>query len=91
MRMPIVDPPPSAKDAYPISGLTFPLVPKQPKDPVKGNRVKEFVPYIIAQGQGSAEGLEYAKLLQGLAAQDQKLLAEVAGGGQQTSSVLPSH
>lgn len=90
VRIPIVDPPASAKDAYPISGLTFLLVPKQPKDPVKGNTVKEFVEYIITQGQGSAEGLEYSKLPQRLAAQDQKLLAEVAGG-QQTSRVLPSH
>lgn len=85
VRTPIVDPPASAKDAYPISGLTFLLVPKQPKDPAKGNIVKEFVQYIITQGQASAESLEYSKLPAGLAQQDQKLLQEV-GGGQQTSS-----
>lgn len=40
--------------------------------------MKEFVQYIITQGQGSGEGLEYSKLPQALAAQDRKLLAEVA-------------
>ena len=85
VRTPIVDPPASAKDAYPISGLTFLLVPKQAKDPAKQNILKEFVQYIITQGQASAEGLQYSKLPESLAQQDQKLLGEV-GGGQQTSS-----
>jgi phosphate transport system substrate-binding protein len=85
VRIPIVDPPASAKDAYPISGLTFLLVPKQGKDAQKETLVKQFVQFIITQGQSSAEGLEYSKLPQSLAEQDQKLLDEV-GGGQQTSS-----
>lgn len=85
VRTPIVDPPASAKDAYPISGLTFLLVPKQAKDPAKQNILKEFVQYIITQGQASAEGLQYSKLPESLAQQDQKLLGEV-GAGQQTSS-----
>ncbi len=89
VRTPIVDPPASAKDAYPISGLTFLLVPKQPKDPAKGNMVKEFVQYIITQGQSSSESLQYSKLPEGLAQQDQKLLSEV-GGAQQTSSNFPA-
>jgi len=42
VRTPIVDPPASAKDAYPISGLTFLLVPKQGKDPAKQDMVKQF-------------------------------------------------
>ena len=85
VRTPIVDPPASSKDAYPISGLTFLLVPKQGKDPAKEKMVKDFVQFIITQGQNSAEGLQYAKLPQSLADQDQKLLQEV-GGGRQTSS-----
>ena len=89
VRTPIVDPPASAKDAYPISGLTFLLVAKQGKDPAKQDLVKQFVQFIITQGQSSAEGLQYSKLPQGLAEQDQKMLVEVGGGGQQTSSNLP--
>jgi phosphate transport system substrate-binding protein len=84
VRMPIVDPPASAKDAYPISGLTFLLVPKQAKDPGKQNVVKGFVQYIITQGQSSAEGLQYSKLPDSLVQQDQKLLGQI-GSAQQAS------
>jgi len=89
VRMPVVDPPASAKDAYPISGLTYLLVPKQGKDENKQQIVKQFVQYIITDGQASAEGLQYSKLPPSLADQDQKLLAEVQGGAQQTSSNEP--
>jgi len=87
VRTPIVDPPASAKDAYPISGLTFLLVPKQGKDPAKQGVVKEFVQYIITQGQSIAESLQYSRLPQTLVAQDQKLLGEI--GGQQASNNVP--
>jgi phosphate transport system substrate-binding protein len=86
VRTPIVDPPASAKDGYPISGLTFLLIPKQGKDPAKEQTLKEFVQYVITEGQNASEGLDYSKLPQSVAAQDQKLLTEVQGGGQQTSS-----
>ena len=90
VRTPIVDPPVEAKDAYPISGLTFLLVPKQAKDSAKQNVVKQFVQYIITQGQSSAESLQYSKLPESLAQQDQKLLEEI-GGGQQALGSAPSH
>jgi len=86
VRTPVVDPPASAKEAYPITGLTFLLLPKQAKDDAHGQIVKQFVEYIITQGQNSAEGLQYARLPQSLAEQDQKLLAELPPAGQQTSS-----
>lgn len=89
VRTPIVDPPAASKDAYPISGLTFLLVPKQGKDPAKEQTVKDFVQFIITQGQNSAEGLQYSKLPQSLEEQDQKLLGEV-GGGQQASNNQPT-
>ena len=89
VRTAIVDPPASAKDAYPISGLTFLLVPKQAKDPQKGTIVKDFVQFIITQGQSSAEGLQYSKLPESLAQQDQKLLGEI-GGGQQAANDVPA-
>jgi phosphate transport system substrate-binding protein len=85
VRTPIVDPPAASKDAYPISGLTFLLVRKQGKNPAKEQSVKDFVQFIITQGQNSAEGLQYAKLPLSLEQQDQKLLSEI-GTGQQTSS-----
>ena len=90
VRAPVVDPPASAKDAYPITGLTYLLVPKQASDVSKEQTIKEFVQYIITDGQASAESLEYARLPQSLAEQDQKLLSEIQGGGQQTSSNQPA-
>jgi phosphate transport system substrate-binding protein len=86
VRTPVVDPPASAKDAYPITGLTFLLLPKQAKDDARGQIVKQFAEYIITQGQNSAGLLQYAKLPQSLSAQDQKLLAELPSAGPQTSS-----
>ncbi len=77
VRTPIVDPPATAKDAYPIAGLTFLLVPKKAKTPAKGQAVKEFVEYIVMHGQDEAEKLYYAKLPAALQQQDEKLLAEV--------------
>ena len=82
VRTPIVDPPASAKDAYPIAGLTFLLVPKQGKDPKRTQTVKDFVQYIVTQGQNEAESLAYAKLPGALQQQDQNLLGQVGGGGQ---------
>ncbi len=76
VHTPIVDPPASAKDAYPISGLTFLLIPKEPKNPDKGKIVKEFVEYIVTQGQNQAESLFYAKLPGPLHQQDQNLLSQ---------------
>jgi phosphate transport system substrate-binding protein len=89
VRTPVVDPPASAKDAYPISGLTYLLVPKQGQDQAKEQIVKEFVQYIITEGQASAESLQYAKLPTSLAAQDQKLLNEIQAGGQRAENSAP--
>lgn len=86
VRMPVVNPPASAKLAYPISGLTYLLVPKQGKTSTRGQIVKDFVQYIITDGQGVAESLQYSKLPLSLAQQGQRLLAEISSGGQQTSS-----
>jgi phosphate transport system substrate-binding protein len=77
VRTPIVDPPGSATDAYPISGLTFLLIPKQGKSSGNTQTLKDFVQYVITQGQNQAESMFYAKLPQTLEQQDQNLLAQV--------------
>lgn len=81
VRVPIVDPPASAKDAYPISGLTFLLVPKQGKDAKKTQTLKDFIEYIVTQGQAEAVSLSYAKLPDALQQQDRNLLAQIGAGG----------
>ena len=84
VRTPIVNPPASAADAYPISGLTFLMIPKQPKDAAKGQVLVKFVQYILDQGQDMAHELHYAKLPPELQQVDHQLLSQV--GGQAGSS-----
>jgi phosphate transport system substrate-binding protein len=88
VRTPIVDPPATAKDAYPISGLTFLIVPKEAKSPANGQVVKQFIQYIVTQGQDQAEALSYAKLPSALQQQDQALLAQVGGPTNQASTAM---
>lgn len=81
-RAPIVDPPASAKDAYPISGMTFLLVPKERSDAAGQKTVRDFIAYTIGSGQDAAEGLFYAKLPTSVQQQDQILLGELTANGQ---------
>lgn len=81
-RTPIVDPPPSAKDAYPISGLTFLLVPKDGSDVEQRRALRAFIQYTITTGQDSAESLAYAKLPKSLQEHDLTLLAGLSANGQ---------
>lgn len=77
VRTPIVDAPASAPEAYPISGLTFLLVPTTPKDAAKGAAAKAFIQYVITTGQGATEQLHYSKLPSSLQQIDQNLLNQV--------------
>jgi phosphate transport system substrate-binding protein len=81
-RTPIVDPPASAKDAYPISGLTFVLAQKNGSDAEQRRALRDFIEYTITTGQDSAESLSYAKLPKWLQQQDLSLLAALTADGQ---------
>jgi phosphate transport system substrate-binding protein len=76
-RTPIVDPPASAKDAYPISGLTYLFVPKTGKDANKQTQLKAFIQYVITDGQQFSNELHYSKLPASLQQLDQDLLKQV--------------
>jgi phosphate transport system substrate-binding protein len=81
LRTPIVNPPVSAKDAYPISGLTFLLVRKEGPEIAQQKAVKDFIAYVIGNGQDAADVLSYAKLPASLQQRDQTLLGELTAGG----------
>ena len=81
VRTPIVDAPASAPEAYPISGLTFLLLPTTPKDMNKGAKLKEFIEYVIAAGQDATEQLHYSKLPASLVQIDKGLLDKVQPAG----------
>lgn len=53
---------PAGKNAYPIASFTWLLVPVQPKDANKGKIIKDFLGWMLDQGQGLVEQLSYAKL-----------------------------
>jgi phosphate transport system substrate-binding protein len=82
VRTPIVDPPASAKEAYPISGVTFVLIPKDGTTELERQTLKDFVRYAITDGQTATEGLYYAKLPKLLQDLDLKLLSEMTVSGQ---------
>jgi phosphate transport system substrate-binding protein len=81
-RLPIVNPPASAADAYPISGLTFLIIPKDGAGKTKRTALKNFVQYIISDGQATAGSLNYAPLPDGVKQYDQQQLQTLTADGQ---------
>lgn len=81
-RTPIVNPPASAADAYPISTLTFLIIPKDGPDKNKRAALKQFIQYIITDGQPTAGSLNYAPLPDGVKQFDQQQLGQMTAAGQ---------
>ena len=84
-RVPIVNPPASAPDAYPISGLTFLIIPKDGPDKAKRTALKQFIQFIITDGQATAGTLSYAPLPDGVKQYDQQQLQQLTADGQPIS------
>ncbi len=82
LRASIVQPPASASDAYPISGMTYLLIPKDGADKAKRAALKDFVKYVITSGQQVSTQLDYSQLPQSLEQIDQKLLDHLTASGQ---------
>lgn len=82
IRTPIVNPPASAPNAYPISGFTFLLIPADGPDAAKREVLKHFIQYIVSgDGQQMASVLHYAPLPPSIIEQDQKLLNRMTADG----------
>jgi phosphate transport system substrate-binding protein len=84
-RAPIVNPPASAPDGYPISGLTFLIIPKDGPDKAKRTALKQFIQYVITDGQATAETLNYAPLPDSVKQYDQQQLQLLTAAGQPIS------
>lgn len=84
-RVPIVNPPASAADAYPISGLTFLIIPKDGPGQAKRTALKQFIQYVITDGQATAGTLNYAPLPDGVKQYDQQQLQQLTADGQPIS------
>ena len=81
-RQPIVNPPATATDAYPISTLTFLIIPKDGPDKDKRTALKNFIQYVITDGQATAGSLNYAPLPDGVKQFDQQQLSQMTAAGQ---------
>lgn len=83
IRTPIVDPPATAKGAYPITGLSFILIPKDSKGLVGDQKaLRDYIAYALSTGQDVAEELSYAKLPPPVQQQGQALLSQLTQNGQ---------
>jgi phosphate transport system substrate-binding protein len=81
-RTPIVNPPATAADAYPISTLTFIIVPKDGPGKDKRAALKSFLQYVVTDGQAAAGELNYAPLPDGVKQYDQQQLNLMTADGQ---------
>jgi phosphate transport system substrate-binding protein len=80
-RIPIANPPATAPDAYPISTLTFLIIPKDGKDVQKRTALKQFLTYVVTDGQQGASGLNYAPLPNAVKQLDVKALSQLTVNG----------
>jgi phosphate transport system substrate-binding protein len=81
-RIPIANPPASAADAYPISTLTFLIIPKDGPDKAKRTALRDFARYVITDGQATAGALNYAPLPDGVKAYDRQKIQQMTAAGQ---------
>jgi len=80
-RTPIANPPAGAPDAYPISTLTFLIIPKDGKDAQKRVALKQFIQYVVTDGQQVAGALSYAPLPEAVKQQDAHALSQLTVNG----------
>jgi phosphate transport system substrate-binding protein len=74
-RVSITDP--SGKAAYPICSFTYLLIPSKIDDPAKKTAIKDFLHWMLIDGQNDAEGLSYAKLPKDVVARELKAIAQI--------------
>lgn len=85
LRSPIVDPPATAKGAYPITGLSFILIPKEDKLPGEQRKFKDFVTFCLTDGQTAAEEMSYTSLPAPILQLGQALLTQLTEDGKPLS------
>jgi phosphate transport system substrate-binding protein len=82
LRSSIVEPARAAQEAYPISGMTYLLIPQDGADRTKRAALKDFITYVITNGQQVSTQLDYAQIPDSLKQIDQKLLGQLTAAGQ---------
>jgi phosphate transport system substrate-binding protein len=67
----------SGKAAYPICSFTYLLIPSKIDDPVKKKDIKDFLHWMLTDGQNDVEALSYAKLPREVVAREMKAIAQI--------------
>jgi len=67
----------SGKDVYPISSFTWLLIPAKIQDPAKKKALKDFVNWMLGDGQNMVEALSYAKLPKEVVAMEKKAMSKM--------------
>lgn len=65
------------KAAYPIASFTWLLVPEKINDASKRKAIKDFLSWMLADGQNYTEALSYAKLPANVVAKEKQALAKI--------------
>jgi phosphate transport system substrate-binding protein len=68
---------PEGKAAYPIASFTWLLIPSKFSDAGKRDAVKDFLKWMMTDGQQYCEGLSYAKLPKEVVAKEMKAIAQI--------------
>src|SRR5262245_59080904 len=63
------------KDSYPISSFTWLLVPTNISDPAKKKAIRDFVDWMLNDGQGMVEELSYARVPKEVVEMEKRVLA----------------
>ena len=67
----------SGKAAYQVCSFTYLLIPSKIDDPAKKKAIKDFLHWMLVEGQNDAEGLSYARLPKDVVAKELKAIAQV--------------
>jgi phosphate transport system substrate-binding protein len=67
----------AGKDAYPISSFTWLLMPSKISDPVKKKALKDFLQWMLNDGQNMVESLSYARLPKEVVAMETKAISKI--------------
>lgn len=67
----------SGAETYPICSFTYLLIPETISDTAKREAIKNFLRWMLANGQGSVESLNYARLPKAVVAIETKQIAEI--------------
>jgi phosphate transport system substrate-binding protein len=68
---------PEGKAAYPIASFTWLLIPAKFGDAAKRDAVKDFLKWMMTDGQQYCEGLAYAKLPKEVVTKEMKAIAQI--------------